>query len=341
MLVPTRIQAEVFEHLQIFFHRLVQRGEIVADHQRAGAGHENHALRVAQVHRAPAGNHDFLSRQNEPETRDGLQNFQGGQGRVLRKRRAGNRVEDIDGHDIRADFPERKGEVAAVLARFAHADDAAGTNLNAGLFEIADGFKAVVVGVRGAGLREKTARTFEIMTVALNAGLLEPVGHPLTFDDAERDIGPRFAARLQFPHPLADFVQHWPFVQPFPSGDEANGGDAVPVRFVSGFANRFRVNEAIFRRTGLVKRRLRTEAAIFRARPGFGVDDRAKMDFVAFELFADAIGPGQQIQNVGRRFKIEEPERVVAGNVPAGQNTFAEFGEPEVIFSVNRFSRHG
>ena len=72
MFVPARIEAEVFEHLQIFFDGLIQRGEIIADHQRARPGHEDHALRVAQVHRASAGNHDFLPRQDESEARDGL-----------------------------------------------------------------------------------------------------------------------------------------------------------------------------------------------------------------------------------------------------------------------------
>ena len=70
--VPAGIQAEVFEHLLILFHRLVEGGQIIAHHQGAGASQENHALRIAQIHRPSAGNHDFLPRQNEPETGDGL-----------------------------------------------------------------------------------------------------------------------------------------------------------------------------------------------------------------------------------------------------------------------------
>ena len=157
MAVPVWIEAEVFEHLEIFFHGLVQRGEIVADHQRARAGHEDHALRVAQIHGASAGNHDFLARQNETEARDGLQNFHHGQRLVLGERRAGDRIEDVHGHHVRADSLQLEREVAAVFARFAHADDAAGTNLDAGLLEITDGLQPIIEGVRGAGLREKAA----------------------------------------------------------------------------------------------------------------------------------------------------------------------------------------
>src|SRR4051812_20180750 len=60
--VPARIKTKVAKHLQIFFDRLVKRGEIIADHQRARASHENHALQVAQVHGPAARDHDFLAR---------------------------------------------------------------------------------------------------------------------------------------------------------------------------------------------------------------------------------------------------------------------------------------
>ena len=70
MFVPVRVQAEVFEHLQVLFDRLIQRGQVVAHHQCARARHENHALHLTQVYRAPARNHDFLLRKNEPEARD-------------------------------------------------------------------------------------------------------------------------------------------------------------------------------------------------------------------------------------------------------------------------------
>ncbi len=295
MAVPVRVEAEVFEHLEIFFDGLVQRGEIVADHQRARAGHEDHALRVAQVHGAAAGDHDFLSRQNETEARDGLQNFHHGQRLILGERRAGNGIEDVHGHDVRADGLQFKREVAAVGTRLAHADDAAGTDLDAGLFQVADGFEPVVERVRGAGLRKKAARAFEVVTVTFESGFLQAVRDFLFLDDAERSVGARLAAGLQFADAVADFIEHRAFVQSFPRGDEADGGDGIFIRLVSGFVHRFGFDETVFRRTGLVMRRLRAEAAILGTRAGLGVDDGAEMNLVALELFADAVRPRQHI----------------------------------------------
>ena len=254
MAVPVRIEAEVFEHLEIFFDGLVQRGEIVADHQRARAGHEDHALRVAQVHGAAAGDHDFLPRQNETEARDGLQNFHDGQRFKFCKRRAGDRIEDVDGDDVRADGFQFKRKVAAVGARLAHADDAAGTNLDAGLFQVADGFEPVVERVRGAGLRKKAARAFEVVAVTFESGFLQAVGDFLFLDDAERGVGARLAASFQFTYAVAHFIKYRAFVETFPRGDEADGGDGIFIRLVRRFSHGFGINEAIFRRAGLVMR---------------------------------------------------------------------------------------
>src|ERR1043165_3068931 len=139
--VPTRVEAEVFEHLEVFFDGLIQRGEIIADHQCARTSHENHTLCVAKIHGAAAGDHDLPPGQNETEARDGFEDFHYRQRRILLERRAGNRIENVDGHDIRADGFHFKREVAAVFARLTHADNAAGTNLDARLFKVADGFE--------------------------------------------------------------------------------------------------------------------------------------------------------------------------------------------------------
>src|SRR5208282_5196223 len=195
-----------------------------------------------------------------------------------------------------------------------------GTNLDAGFFQIADGFKTVVVGVCGAGCWKKPARAFEVVAVTFESGFLQTVGDLLAFDDAERGVRSRLAAGFQFADAVADFVEDRPFVQPFPRSNEADGGDALFVRFIGGFLNRFGVYKAVFGRAGLIMRRLRTEAAILRARAGLGVDDGAEVDFVALEMFADAIGPGKQIKNVRGSFETEEPQRFFAGDEAAAQN---------------------
>ena len=341
MAVPVRIQAQILQHLQILFHRLVQRRQIIAHHHGARAGHENHALGVAQIHRPPAGDHDFLPRQNEPETGDGFQDFHYGQGFVPREGRAGNRIENVDGNDVGADGLQFKRQVAAVGPGLAHADDAAGANLDAGLFQIADRLQAVVEGVGGTGLGEKTARAFEVVPVAFQSRLLEPVGDLLFFDDAQRGVRPGLAAGFQFADPVAHFVEDGPLVEAFPSGDEAHGGDAVQAGFGGGLGHRLGIHKSVFRRARLVMRRLGAEAAVLRAGTGFGVDDGAEVNLVALEALADAVRPGHQIEDVGGGFQVKEPGRLLAGDVAAAQNALAERGEFEPGICVNLCRCHG
>ena len=91
-------------------------------------------MHVTQVHGAATGDHDFLAWQDEPETGDRFQNLERRQCWILLERRSRNRIQDIDRHDVCPDLPQGKSQIAPVLARLAHADDAAGTNLDAGLF---------------------------------------------------------------------------------------------------------------------------------------------------------------------------------------------------------------
>ena len=102
-------------------------------------------------------------------------------------------------------------------------------------------------------LRKKAARAFEVVAVTFESGFLQAVGDFLFFDDAERGVGARLAAGLQFADAVADFVEHRAFVQTFPRGDEADGGDGVFIRFIGGFVHRFGIDETVFRRAGLIE----------------------------------------------------------------------------------------
>jgi hypothetical protein len=151
----------------------------------------------------------------------------------------------------------------------------------------------------------------------------------------------RFAAGFQFAHPGANLIEQRTFVEAFPGGDQPDGRHTVSVRFIGGFGNGFRIHEAVFGRAGLVMRRLRAKAAIFRARAGFGVDDGAEVDFVAFEFFAQAVRPREQIENVGVVFEIKEPQRLVARDAPAVQNPLSQIRDARVIACVKHLCRHG
>src|SRR5258706_2553793 len=252
MLIPVRIQAEVFKHLQVLFDGLVKCSKIIADHQCAGAGHKDHALHVAQINRSAAGDHDFLPRQDKTETGNRLENLQRSQRLLLAERRAFNRIENVNRNDIRPQLLKREGEFAAIFSRFAHAQNSPRTDFNPGLFQVLDGLYAFLIGVRGANLRKKPLRTFEVVIVTLQSGLLEPVGDLLTLDDSQRSVRTRLAALLQFFQPIADFIEHRPFIKPAPGRYQAKGSDPVGLRFVGGPEDWFALYQAVARGIGLI-----------------------------------------------------------------------------------------
>ena len=191
--------------------------------------------------------------------------------------------------------------------------------LTAGFYRVTDGLQAVIEGVRGAGVREKAAGAFQITAVAFQAGRISSGRRLSGFwcSDAEGGVGSGFAAGFHFANARANFVEHGAFVQTFPGGDEADGGDAVLVRFNGGFGHGFRVDESVFGRAGLVKGGLGAEAAVLGTGAGLGVDDGAEVNLVALERFADAVGPGKQIVDIGGLFELEEEERFFAVQLAA------------------------
>src|SRR5256885_8820660 len=66
------------------------------------------ALGISQVYGAPAGDHDFLARQNEPETGDGLEDLQRRKRRHVLERCPFNWIQDINRHHVGPNFLDRK-----------------------------------------------------------------------------------------------------------------------------------------------------------------------------------------------------------------------------------------
>ena len=344
VLVPTRVEAEILQHLEVLFDRLIQRREVIADHERAGASHEDHALEIAEIYGASAGDHDFLFRENEAEAGDCFEDFEGREARFVGVGRAGDRIEDIDGDDICAEVAEREGEIASVFMGFTHADDSAGADFDAGGFEMLDGFDAVLVGVGGADVREKALRTFEIVVVALEAGGAEALGNFGILDDAEGGVGTGFAAVLEFFEAIADLVENRTFFEAFPGGNEAKGCHPILFCFVGSGQDWRKIDEAVAGRVGLVGSGLSAKFAVLGTAARFDVHDGAKVDFVALEMFTDAIGPGEQGVDVGAGFEVEEPLAFVAGQLLAGEDFFgkvADSGRRLDLVGVNHIGAHG
>ena len=181
--------------------------------------------------------------------------------------------------------------------------------------------------------------------VVMTMGALH-AGHAALIDAARRDLGPQahitltiFVNPMQF-GPAEDFDAYPRTPQRDIDLASAHGCDAVAIGLAGRLSDRFRIHEPVFGRTGLEVGRLRAEAAILRAGPGLGVDDGTKVDFVALEMFADAVGPRQQIQNVGGGLEVEQEQRLGAREFAAGEHPLAQGGNPSVICDVNRLGSH-
>ena len=106
------------------------------------------------------------------------------------------------------------------------------------------------------------------------------------------------------------------------------------MRFIGGLKDRRGVHQAVARGLGLISGRLGAEAAILGTTTGFYIYNGAKVNFVAFEMFADTVSPGEEIEDIGARFEIEEPERVFAANEFALEHTASEVGNSSLIAGV-------
>ena len=82
------------------------------------------------------------------------------------------------------------------LASARSAKDSAGTDFNSDVFQVPDGLDAFFIGMGGADLGKETPRRFEIVIVALDPGLFQPLGHAGILDDSERGVGADFARVL-------------------------------------------------------------------------------------------------------------------------------------------------
>ncbi len=195
-----RHQAQVADQGKVFLGRAAGEGQVVADDAGIGPGHEHQALELAQVFFAAAGHLDDAVGHDQPEHRDNREDLQRRHRRRAGQRRAGDRMQEIQRDDVRAQVADRKGEVHAVLVRLAHAHEAARAEFQAGVEGRPGRPHAVLKRVGGADGREEPGRGLQVVVVADEAGVDHAAG-PLRRDRAET------AAHAQA-GPAADVLAH-------------------------------------------------------------------------------------------------------------------------------------
>ncbi len=224
---------------------MIQSGQVIANHQRAGTRHEDHALQVAQIDRAPSCDHDFLLGQDEAEAGNGFEDLHRGQGIVAGVRGAFDGVQEIDRNHAGPDCPQLQSHVTTIFTCFTHADDAAAADLDSGVFQKTDGFQTVFISVGGAMFREETSRTLKIVTVTGQSGLLQAVRHFLAVDQPQGSVRTHLAIGCHFPDAVAYLIQNRPLTQALPCRDQAHGRNVIALRLGGSFLHGLGVDEAI------------------------------------------------------------------------------------------------
>ena len=147
---------------------------------------------------------------------------------------------------------------------------------------------------------------------------------------------------------IANLVENRSFFQAAPGGDEPDGSDAVLIGLFRGVHKWGKIDQAVAWRFRLVCGGLGAEFAILGATAGFDVHDGTEMNFVAFEMFADAVSPGKEGVDVAAGFEVEEPLALVAVELVAGDDFGGEFtdamrGGHGFVggVCVNHFGAHG
>ena len=65
------------------------------------------------------------------------------------------------------------------------------------------------------------------------------------------------------------------------------------------------------------------------------------MYLVPLEMLANAIGPGEQVEDILSAFKVEQPPAFFRGDVSAPQHSPAQVRQADLMAGVNQFSAHG
>src|SRR5580700_9660133 len=143
---------------------------------RIGPGEETQRLRLLAHVLAAGGEAHHRARHTDAGGGDGADKFEWLERRLAGERRAGDAHQHVDRHRFRMRRQARQGRdhADAILARFAHADDAAAADVNAGIAHVVERLQAVLIGARGDDLLVELRRGVEVVIVEIEAGVFEP-----------------------------------------------------------------------------------------------------------------------------------------------------------------------
>ena len=199
---------------------------------------------------------------------------------------------------------ERLQHSRPVLPRLPHADDAARTDLEAGLAHGPQSVQAVLIGPGGDDFLVELLRGVDVVVVVVEARPLQPL-RLVGREHAERHAGLQ-AQGLHLPDDRGHRRQV-PVLEIAPSRAHAEPGGAGGLGLAGGGPNRLPRHELGRLDPGIVVAALGTVLAVLRTTAGLDVEEGAQLHFVGVEVMpVDLVrameqvvqGQGKEIENL-------------------------------------------
>ena len=211
--------------------------------------------------------------------------------------RARDGIQHIHRRGLDAEFAEIEAHVDSVFHGFAEAHDAAAADFKAcgeGVLQCAD---FVVVGVRGAYVREMPAVSFQVVVEAGEAGFFQLVELLAVQEPCRKAYG-KFGFFLEAANGFANLF-HVAVRERAARGDDGVARNACGFFLLRIGHDFVGAEELVFGGAGVVVAALGAVLAVFGATPAASVHDRAKVKVVAVEFFANLVRGFREFVEVG------------------------------------------
>jgi autotransporter-associated beta strand protein len=265
--------------------------ELVAGEDGVGAGEKAERLGLIGHFHAARRESDVGGGQDDAGGGDHADEFDGVDGGLVGERGAFDALKGVDGDGLGVGVlvGELLEEAAAIVEGFAHADDAAATDGNAGAADVFDGAEAVVVGAGGDDLAVEFGGGVEVVVVGVAAGGLEALG--LGFGEHAEGAADFHAQGVDVFDKGDDGIEFFAIFDFPPGGAHAEAGGAFGSGLSGFFDDVVDGEDAVALDARVVVGGLGAVGAVFGAAAGFDGEEGGALDDGGVEVCAvDGLG---------------------------------------------------
>jgi hypothetical protein len=299
--------AEFFDEGAVFVFAGVFLGEeFVAGEDGVGAGEEAEGLGGVGHFHAAGGEADVGGGHEEAGGGDHADEVEGVEGLFVGEGGAFDALECVDGDGFGVGVlgGELEEEVEAVGDGFAHADDAAAADGDAGVADVLEGVEAVLVGAGGDDVAVEFGGGVEVVVVGVAAGLFEAGG--LGGGEHAEGAADFHAEVVDGVDEGEDGVEVFAVFDFAPGGAHAEAGGAFGLGFACFLNDVVGGEDGVFFDAGVVVCGLGAVGAVFGAAAGFDGEEGGALDeggvevcAVGFRCAEEEFGEGQVVEGLG------------------------------------------